>query len=520
MNYVRASLIVIVVVTALAARSVALGRIPGVNGDETYYPVAAMNVRDGRPQALVSGSGLPLNPLYIGPVFLLHLAHPAPSFALVRLPALLSGLLALALMYPLAARVVDRHSALYATLLLASLPAAIAYSRFGWDQSQAPLIALVCLFCALRNWPLGLALSYLLALWIHPINMFLAPILLAPIAARDVAAWHGRPSIAITGKAAIVVGLAAVGLGVLAGLSPAIREAAAPALGRLFDPAGWLRYAVAVGDLLSGLTIYRFIAGEPSAAWILVERSLFWLLLAFLLARVLPRWIRARDGVGLALLAGIFIALVGFYLLMGPEALSPGWERYGVWLLSPACLALGLLIGGLGTSAAARAWQTVALGVVCLCMLLGFYRNYFAVFETTGGTADWVFRTGPVEPKQAAFNEILAMTSGETAPVTILAEDWWTYYPLRYLATGRASMNVVWSEDDASAPSAAEPGHRFAIGAADGAFHRWIERHAPELPRRTIVDSGGRAVLHVWDLAFRAELQQALLVDAAAARER
>jgi hypothetical protein len=88
---VLASLVVLVVVTGVAFRIIALGRIPGINGDETYYPVVAMNVRDGRPQPLVTGSGLPLNPLYVGPLYLLHLSHPTPSFALVRLPALASG---------------------------------------------------------------------------------------------------------------------------------------------------------------------------------------------------------------------------------------------------------------------------------------------------------------------------------------------------------------------------------------------------------------------------------------------
>ena len=513
MTHVRVSLIVLVVAAALAARSVSLGRVPGINGDETYYPVAAMNVRDGRSQALVSGSGLPLNPLYIGPVYLLHAAHPAPSFTLVRLTALVSGLLVLALMYPIAARVLDRQSALYATLLLASLPAAIAYSRFGWDQSQAPLIALLCLYCAFRNWPIRLAICYLLALWIHPINMFLAPILMGPIAARDLAKSKGRPNVA-TWKVAAVAGLAAAGLGVLAGFSPTIRDAAGPALGRLIDPAGWLRYAVAVGDLLSGLTIYRFVAGEPSAAWVIAERSVFWLSIAFLLVRVVPTWTREKDGPRLGLLGGLVVALAGFYLLMGPEAISPGWERYGMWLISPACVVLGLLLSGVGTSSPSRAGQTIAVGAVCLFLLLGFYRNYFAVFETTGGTANWVFRTGPVEPKQAAFDEILAMTSGASAPVTILAEDWWTYYPMRYLAAERPTIDVVWPEDDTHDQSATAPRHRFAVGAADGRFHRWIDQHAPELPRRTTLDASGRPVLTVWDLANRADLQQSL-VDAA-----
>ena len=520
MKSVLASLVVLVVVTGSAYRIVALGRLPGINGDETYYPVAAMNVRDGRPQRLVSGSGLPLNPLYVGPLYLLHLSHPTPSFALVRLPALVSGLLALALMYPLVVRVSDRHAALYATLLLASLPTAIAYSRFGWDQSQAPLIALVCMYCALRNWPTRLVLSYAFALWIHPLNVFLAPIVLGPIAARDVETWERfRSHAASMRNLATIGGVAVAGAGLLVWFSPAVRAATAPALGRIFDVSEWSRYVVAVGDLLSGLTIYRFIAGEPPAAWIIVERSVFWSLTIYLLIRALPAWIRSRDDVKLGLLGGAFVAVVAFYVLIGAEGLSPGWERYGVWIISPACVILALLISSLGISAASRSAQTIGVTAACVFMLVGFYRNYFAVLESSGGrAASLAFRTGPVEPKQAAFDAILAMTSDEPGPVTVLAEDWWTYYPLRYLAAERETMTVVWPRGGAIAGTAAEPRHRFAVGFDRGPFHRWVELYAPELRRKTIVDSAGQPVLHVWDLASRTDLQQALF-DAARREE-
>jgi hypothetical protein len=516
---VLASLVVLVIVTGVAYRIIALGRVPGINGDETYYAVAAMNVRDGRPQPLVSGSGLPLNPLYIGPLYLLHLGHPTPSFTLVRLPALASGLLALALMYPLMVRVADRQAVLYATLLQASLPTAIAYSRFGWDQSQAPLIALLCIYCALRNWPMRLAISYAFALWIHPANVFLAPIVLGPIAARNVVTWQRRRShAAIVRSLAATGGLAVAGAGLLVWFSPAVRDATALALGRTFDVSEWSRYVVAVGDLLSGLTIYRYIAGDPSHAWIILERSVFWSLTIYLLVRVLPAWLRSREGVKLGLLAGALIAILAFYVLMGAAALSPGWERYGVWIISPACLILGLLISSLGTSAASRSAQTIGVIAACVFMLVGFYRNYFAVLETSGGAASLAFRTGPVEPKQAAFDAILTMTSDEPGPVTVLAEDWWTYYPLRYLATERDTMTVVWPSGGAIAGAAAEPRHRFAVGFDHGPFHRWVALHAPELRRRTIVDSAGQPILHVWDLASRSDLQEALF-DAARSEE-
>jgi len=218
------------------------------------------------------------------------------------------------------------------------------------------------------------------------------------------------------------------------------------------------------------------------------------------------------------LLGGALIAVLAFYVLMGAEALSPGWERYGVWIISPACVILGLLISSVGTSSASRSAQTIGVIAVCVFMLVGFYRNYFAVLETTGGAASLAFRTGRVEPKQAAFDAILTMTSDEPGPVTILAEDWWTYYPLRYLAAERETMTVVWPHEGAIAGTAAGPRRRFAVGFDRGPFHRWVDSYAPELRRQTVVDSAGQPILHVWDLASRGDLQQALL-DAARSEE-
>src|SRR5262249_592234 len=135
---------------------------------------------------------------------------------------------------------------------------------------------------------------------------------------------------------------------------------------------GWSRYVVAVGDLLSGLTIYRFIAGDPPNAWIIVERSVFWALTIYLMVRVLPTWLRSREGMKLGLLGGALVALLAFYILVGDSALSPGWERYGVWIISPACVIFGLLISSLGTSAASRSAQTIGVIAACAFMFVGF----------------------------------------------------------------------------------------------------------------------------------------------------
>src|SRR5687767_12565573 len=106
-----------------------LGRAPGVNGDEAWAGVQAERVLHGQCVSARTPTGNPLNPFFIIPQVLLH-ASWEPSFALLRLPALVSGLLALALNFFLCRRALGIRAAWLTTLIHAVLPINIAYSRF------------------------------------------------------------------------------------------------------------------------------------------------------------------------------------------------------------------------------------------------------------------------------------------------------------------------------------------------------------------------------------------------------
>ena len=68
--------------------------IPGINGDEAWYGVQAVRIVRSESPNWTTPSGLPLNPFFMGPMVLLH-AFYAPSFPLLRLPAIISGALTL-----------------------------------------------------------------------------------------------------------------------------------------------------------------------------------------------------------------------------------------------------------------------------------------------------------------------------------------------------------------------------------------------------------------------------------------
>lgn len=513
---VSLSCIFLAMLVAVSFRVVGLERLPGVNGDETYYPVALMNVRDGHSQDLVSGSGLPLNPLYAVPVYLLHAAHPTPSFALARLPAVLSGLLTVLLAYPLLVRATDRWTALFATLFLACLPATIAYSRFGWDQSQAPLMSLLCLYFAFRRRAVALALCYLATLWVHPMNAFLGAVMLGPIAVRDLHAWRERRGDHRNSKAfgVLPVAVAAVLVVLLAWLGA--ERAPAPirnVLIRLVDLDGWWRFALGVGDFVTGATIFRFIVAEPPAWWVAAARVLFWTGLAFLLLVVVPRWWRERDGTYLGLACGVAAAVCGFYLATGLAGVTPGWERYTMWLVTPACVLGGCALSSTGRSFAARSVQLGCALSIGVFLLGSFYAHYFRTLNETGGDAAMAFRTGPVEPKEAAYRAILEKTATEPGQVTVLAEDWFSFYPLKYLAAEQPRLDVIWTgaSSPSSVPSVTPALRRFAVGFAGGPLERLLNGHPADKQRLAIPDSADRPVLYVWDLGQDHDTHLALL---------
>ena len=107
---------------------------------------------------------------------LLHLGFE-PSFTLLRVPSLLSSLRAMGLAYVIGRRFFDRATGAIAFVLMSTLPANIVYARFGCDPSHSGAVVLAAVWTALACRPLMTALIFAVALWVHPTNVFAAPLL-------------------------------------------------------------------------------------------------------------------------------------------------------------------------------------------------------------------------------------------------------------------------------------------------------------------------------------------------------
>jgi len=438
-----------------------LDSVPGVNGDEAWYGVQAMTWLGGEPMAWRTPTGNPLNPFYFLPLTAVH-ALWGVGFWQLRSVAAVSGLLALVINYRLARRALGTEVAVISTFVLAVLPINLAYSRFGWDASQSLLFALPVVYCPLvamrfpssaGRWLLCGFLSYLAALLIHPTNVFLFPMLVVPtgmIFRKQIIMAYQRTKEPYWRFVGILV------TGIFAAAATyALRTWVAIAAARVVTPNDWALFVGRYVDLLSGVTTYRFIPGslltDSTERWSMASAGLLNLAVCVTLGlAVVGWWSRSRENrsLGRGLILGWLFTSLGFFLVAGPGAIAPHFERYGICLIAPVVVAMSIGLRQLVSDAGEHARRlTWAMLTIAACSLFGFHGLYFAQFETTGGQSHRAFRTADCEPKQSLIRTIpmigLAEQSRSPERTTLAASEWWTYWPLRYLSLAREDLDVV-----------------------------------------------------------------------------
>jgi len=440
-------------VTALAVRTIALDRWPGINGDEAWYGVNVQEWLHGGTPFVTTGVGNPLSPIHSGLLLAFSSLFDA-SAAVLRAPEALLGWLAVALAYPLLRQPLGARAAMLVTMGLAVSATAVGYARIGWDPSGTPFISVLAIGCALHNRPV-LALTALGAGWlIHPTNVFLAPAVAGAWAPHGVNWLSALPA-----TARRRVWRAGIAMVILA--APAIawllmRIAANPdtplppvrvALERLVSPVQWADRAWDALGLVSGVTTASYIAGPLPPAAARVIPAVWALVLGFAMFTGWRPLRSARHATWL--LAGTAVAFAAFHVVAGPAAMQAGFERYALALFVPLVIVFAIAIDAAWPARPAAAMMAaLVVGVVSAAVLAG---GYFYPLAATGGEGPATYRTGAVEPKAAAFAFITA-DAAEAAAVAVVAEDWWLYWTLRYFAGPGGAIHVE------PAPGAAIPG--------------------------------------------------------------
>lgn len=474
----------VLILAGVWLRVVNFGRWPGINGDEAWYGVQAQRMLQGEGFSWRTPTGNPWNPLLMIPRVLLEMVGE-PSFEKLRLPAVISGLLTLVVNFWLARRALGRRGAWLTTTALAVLPIAIIYSRIAWDSCQTILVSLPVIYLPLianrtpkqagrlRNWS---SVWLCMAILVHPTNLFLLPLWFVLLWPR----WEFRWPL-LRSRETALASLIRVALPLCVVIA-------------LFGvPRGWADWQPSNGAFLS---IARLVTGEtvevsfnqPGPIWSMTETELpfvilmlwrvSWWIVAILGAVAILRKYQARVGwrrgenrtmPGNALnyvAAGLAVSLAVWQIKVGPTGLTPGFERYGLWMIAPLVV-YGVLLWErsfaivLAFGRKQCAWRyrmNIGVGGLFGLTMCGF--TWFALhrdWELTGGHGHETYRTATVEPKLQAWRIIHAESRG-TLPPRIVVTSWWLEWPLKYLSNGRANVCRIESSDVQSPCLQPQPG--------------------------------------------------------------
>ena len=266
---------------------------------------------------------------------------------------------------------------------------------------------------------------------------------------------------------------------------------------RLLSPVVYMNMLLALVRFFSGVTIYTYLAG-PMGIDSMLSLDLIFLSIALPTAILGIADISGeRNGKGLGVLIGTIASIVCFFVLVGPGALTPSNSRYGMYLCIPAVLAFSVLLGSITR---VREGQlklgTLFFAAICLGY---FHLYYFTPLFHYGGNAELNLRTARVEPKQAAYEAVTQVAP--PGKVSIATDEYWLYWPLRYLSSNDERVDVVQADKpflvkhlgrDIKNESA------FFIGYTGGPFDQWIKKRRIKIKNTYIYDGAGRPIITVF----------------------
>ena len=502
--------------TAICFRLMYLSSMPGISGDEGWWGVQSAAWLSGRPYEARTTSGNPTDLFFLIPVALVHTIAPTSFLALRAIPTL-ANLLALPLGFWFVRRLYGRTAAWIFSTGLAILPTAIAHSRICQDPSQSVFWTGIVIYLSLlglaeprRAWfyLAGALLLFPVVLWTHPTNIFIAPFLVLPFVAATrpllPASRAGRTVLVIATALLVILGVFVVDLALrhLAGLDDYLDKPWLLASARLTDGAQMFEFAANNARLFNGVTIYHYFSGARPTTWP-YDAGVVMLVCAALSGFVLMR-ARGRSPVDVGLLLACAGTWLGFYAFAGPQALRPHAERWGLCLIVPAMLVFARGLAAWIEWKPRMRWLTIGtLTLAATSLLASFYVNFFREFATTGGRSHLAYVTAPTEPKQQALDHVLAASPGP-GRITIVAQQWWLFWPIAYLAAPHSHVSVIRGPASGTEPALVDAlgqGRLFFVEFVDtperAATSDWIRARGLRAASTRVRDAGGRDLLEI-----------------------
>lgn len=416
----------LLVLGAVAIRFYRLGDLPGLIGDEAWYGVQAQRLTSGTGSDLRTPTGNVPGLFQLGTTILLHQIGE-PSALLLRLPAVLSSITALALAYAIGRRFFGSVAGMAALIIMACLPAAMAYARLGWDPSHAAMFILAAVYATLDRRRLLAGLLFAMALANHPAAVFVAPFLVFAYGGATFRHARRRTTLVHTGGFVLLLALA-ISLSTL--LSPSATSYLAPAqsLARLIDPAQWVSFGGGYVRLLSGDTTSIFLAGRGLGTAGPLAHTVIAFILAALAITGAVSLVSRPNPLEAAICLGWCTSALLLFIVAGPWALRAGLERFAMPLLPLTAVVIAVLVQRLTT-------RVVAQGVLAATGLAGLASVGLTLFQPLASGESR--RAGAVWIGFPSLNGKALDAIDQVAPpgkVSVVAEDWWIYWPLAYAA--------------------------------------------------------------------------------------
>jgi hypothetical protein len=464
-------------------RTVALDRLPALNGDEAYTSVQMAELASGKKVDLYLPTHRTLSPLYGIYVWSIEKFIPGHSFWKVRLPSLLAGFLLVIFSFLLLRWVLPLPKALLASILIISSPVCIAYSRSAVEQSLMGLASLFSIYFALEGSFFSAAAALSLGAVIHPVNIFLLPVSFFPFLGR---VFHA-PQRSRRFKFSLALGLVSLsGFFVFSLLHFLPAEVGLLNLRRVFhflwaSPVEFLgsglQFLLYFIRLYTGFSTFEYFSSQPPTLLQFFWDFLLGLTLLFSLFGLVGLR-KKRLWTQFYYVLGFICMLFVFFFVAGPRALSVGLSRHGTFLIVPTSIFIAILIPEIRPRLNFRNLLIGFLGVGWI-FLLHFYFYYFqSTIKTGGGATHRTYISGPVEPKANSFAWILEQSKGTGR---ILTEDWWIYWPIKYLALSHPNIEVI----QLGSETAADGFDRlfnvgaFAMGFPDGPVDNHLKKRYP-----------------------------------------
>jgi hypothetical protein len=457
----------VVFLLAFLLRVIDLNNLPGFNADEAWYGVQIERFQASLPVILQAPSGrLSANPFLVAVLAPLQVVV-GPAIWVLRVPAVLAGVLTVWLAFVGLRPVWGRGVALSTAVILACLPINIAYSRFGWDPSLlAPFLVMAIALAGAGRWLIAV-LAMVAAVVVHPTAILTLPLIWCLVlgAGRAPAGWWGRLApLRWVGFAVTSAGLIALSR-LLADTNHSSSQSLS--LGRITDH-DW-KFTSTLFSLFSGRSVHNYFvsSGVISKPWLILERGALLVTLAALIVGLLVA-LTQRIWRDVGLLIGTSISAVLLHLSLAAPVVLPGHGRYAVFIVPSAVLSFVVAMrhsvalitsrysrsrpatGAIGGGTGPAMMATLALGVALLAVTM---TAYFQPLRHRGSTTNEAFLTAAVDPKQQVWEIISANSAGQVP--TVHCPDWWLCYPLVYFAgAGEKAPAIV--------PFEADPGLRTA----------------------------------------------------------